>query len=133
MGRRGGSITERNNFSSLGRKVSMTRFLSYLNYLEIIINNLQNLPHKLFKLEKEMNKGMKNSFIYLFKKRKIGSIAYQAGNFFFHACWTKNFLQSLPFPYTPLEKRINLFTCRACSSIRKKSRVRLSRRGRKEV
>lgn len=72
---------------------------------------------------------MKNLFIYLFKKRKIGSIAYQAGNFFFHVCWTKNFLQSLPFPYTPLEKRINLFTCRACSSIRKKSRVRLSRRG----
>ena len=63
MGRRGGSITERNNFSSLGRKVSMTRFLSYLNYLEIIINNLQNLPRKLFKLEREMNKGMKNLFI----------------------------------------------------------------------
>ena len=82
------------------------------------MNNLQNLPRKLFKLEREMNKGMKNSFIYLFKKRKIGSIAYQAGNFFFHACWTKNFLQSLPFPYTPLEKRINLFTCRACISIR---------------
>lgn len=82
------------------------------------MNNLQNLPRKLFKLEREMNKGMKNLFIYLFKKRKIGSIAYQAGNFFFHACWTKNFLQSLPFPYTPLEKRINLFTCRACSSIR---------------
>lgn len=61
---------------------------------------------------------MKNLFIYLFKKRKIGSIAYQAGNFFFHVCWTKNFLQSLPFPYTPLEKRINLFTCRTCSSIR---------------
>ena len=41
----------------------MTRFLSYLNYLEIIMNNLQNLPRKLFKLEREMNKGMKNLFI----------------------------------------------------------------------